>query len=359
MSEQNKLLAVQALQQARRAFHEGDHIQARRLAMRAARLDSTLEDAWLILAALSTPQVSLVYLKRALQSNPQSKRARQGIHWAIRRQRSIQTKIPLSAINQKIPAQTQKILTKKGEDLLRSTQCSRGWSTKKQPGWGTIVASGIIVFIVLCLGAAFWLVLSSNEIVKANQLSAPRPAGAFIKPTLTSTNTPTITVTETPTSTPTPPPTETPTTTFTPLPSPTQQPPPLETPAPVIDLPEQIPSQDHWIDVNLTQQMVYAYEGDRLINSFVVSTGTWQHPTVTGDYRIYAKYRYTDMAGPGYYLPNVPYTMYFYKGYALHGTYWHNNFGTPMSHGCINLSITDAAWLYEWSAVGTLVRIHY
>jgi len=96
-----------------------------------------------------------------------------------------------------------------------------------------------------------------------------------------------------------------------------------------------------------------------VINSFLVSTGTWQHPTVTGDYRIYVKYRYTDMAGPGYYLPNVPYTMYFYKGYALHGTYWHNNFGTPMSHGCINLTITDAAWLYEWSTVGTLVRIHY
>jgi lipoprotein-anchoring transpeptidase ErfK/SrfK len=65
------------------------------------------------------------------------------------------------------------------------------------------------------------------------------------------------------------------------------------------------------------------------------------------------------MSGPGYYLPDVPYIMYFYKGYGLHGTYWHNNFGTPMSHGCVNLTIPDAAWLYNFSSVGTVVNVHY
>ena len=105
--------------------------------------------------------------------------------------------------------------------------------------------------------------------------------------------------------------------------------------------------------------MVYAYEGNTVVNSFLVSTGTWQYPTVTGKYHIYVKYRYTDMAGPGYYLPNVPYTMYFYQGYGLHGTYWHHNFGTPMSHGCVNLQTDDAAWLYNWASVGTLVNVHY
>ena len=64
------------------------------------------------------------------------------------------------------------------------------------------------------------------------------------------------------------------------------------------------------------------------------------------------------MTGPGYYLPGVPYTMYFYKGYALHGTYWHDNFGTPMSHGCVNLETNDAEWLYEFASVGTLVNVH-
>lgn len=114
-----------------------------------------------------------------------------------------------------------------------------------------------------------------------------------------------------------------------------------------------------WIDVDLTHQMIYAYEGNTVVNSFLVSTGTWQYPTVTGQYHIYIKLRYKDMSGPGYYLPNVPYTMFFYQGYAIHGTYWHNNFGTPMSHGCVNLSIPDSEWMYNFASVGTLVNVHY
>jgi len=114
-----------------------------------------------------------------------------------------------------------------------------------------------------------------------------------------------------------------------------------------------------WIDVDLTHQSVYAYEGDVIVNSFIVSTGTWATPTVTGQYNIYVKYRSAKMSGPGYYLPNVPYIMYFYGGYGLHGTYWHNNFGTPMSHGCVNLRTEDAEWLFNWASVGTLVNVHY
>ncbi len=116
---------------------------------------------------------------------------------------------------------------------------------------------------------------------------------------------------------------------------------------------------ERWIDVDLTNQRTYAYEGKKLIRAFTVSTGVWQHPTVTGQYRIYVKYVAADMAGPGYYLPDVPYVMYFYRGYGLHGTYWHNNFGVPMSHGCVNLTIDDAHWLFNWASVGTLVNIHY
>jgi lipoprotein-anchoring transpeptidase ErfK/SrfK len=116
--------------------------------------------------------------------------------------------------------------------------------------------------------------------------------------------------------------------------------------------------KERWIDVDLSSQTVSAYEGKNIVNTFIVSTGTWQHPTVTGKYRIYVKYRYTNMAGPGYFLPDVPYTMYFYDGYGLHGTYWHSNFGTPMSHGCINLETSDAAWLYNWADVGTVVNVH-
>lgn len=116
---------------------------------------------------------------------------------------------------------------------------------------------------------------------------------------------------------------------------------------------------ERWIDVDLTHQRTYAYEGKKLVRAFVVSTGVWQHPTVTGQYHIYVKYVAADMTGPGYYLPDVPYVMYFYRGYGLHGTYWHHNFGVPMSHGCINLKTDDAHWLFNWASVGTLVNIHY
>jgi len=60
-----------------------------------------------------------------------------------------------------------------------------------------------------------------------------------------------------------------------------------------------------------------------------------------------------------YYLPDVPYTMYFYDGYGIHGTYWHDNFGTPMSHGCVNMRTSEAAWLFDFADVGTLVNVHY
>jgi LysM repeat protein len=118
-------------------------------------------------------------------------------------------------------------------------------------------------------------------------------------------------------------------------------------------------SGERWIDINLSQQRITAYVGQTAVYSALVSTGTWRYPTVVGTYYIYVKYRYTPMSGPGYYLPNVPHTMYFYRGYAIHGAYWHNNFGTPMSHGCVNLSLSDAAWFYDWASVGTRVVSHY
>jgi lipoprotein-anchoring transpeptidase ErfK/SrfK len=119
------------------------------------------------------------------------------------------------------------------------------------------------------------------------------------------------------------------------------------------------PTGGKWIDVNLSAQRVTAYVGNTAMRSSLASTGLPATPTPTGRYRIYVKYVSTLMQGPGYYLPNVPYTMYFYRGYGLHGTYWHANFGRPMSHGCINLPTSEAQWLFNWAPVGTLVNIHY
>jgi LysM repeat protein len=111
--------------------------------------------------------------------------------------------------------------------------------------------------------------------------------------------------------------------------------------------------------VVLREQRVYAYQNGQLLRSFVASTGLPRTPTVQGQFRVYVKYRSQTMSGPGYYLPNVPYVMYFYRGYGLHGTYWHSNFGRPMSHGCVNLRTPDAQWLYNWAEVGTPVHVRY
>jgi lipoprotein-anchoring transpeptidase ErfK/SrfK len=118
-----------------------------------------------------------------------------------------------------------------------------------------------------------------------------------------------------------------------------------------------------WIDINLSTQRVTAFEGSRAVFSTAVSTGISWYPTVTGRFSIYHRTPSQTMDGRrlgfNYVLPNVPYVMYFYRDYAIHGTYWHSNFGTPMSHGCVNMSTADARWLYNWSSYGTLVNVHY
>lgn len=118
-----------------------------------------------------------------------------------------------------------------------------------------------------------------------------------------------------------------------------------------------------WIDIDISDQRAYAMKGEEQIREFVVSTGTERYPTITGQFQVYVKHLKADMRGVDlgvpWHLPDVPYVMYFYSGYGIHGTYWHDNFGTPMSHGCINLTIDDAEWLYNFSDIGTPVKIHH
>ena len=123
------------------------------------------------------------------------------------------------------------------------------------------------------------------------------------------------------------------------------------------DAPPAPTSSGKSIVVSTGDQRIYAYENGQLVRSHLVSTGLPDTPTVLGDYKIYVKHVATDMSGPDYYLPAVPYTMYFYQGYGIHGTYWHNSFGRPMSHGCVNLPTEEARWFFEWAEVGTPVRV--
>lgn len=127
-------------------------------------------------------------------------------------------------------------------------------------------------------------------------------------------------------------------------------------------MPTRVPADksesDKWIEIDLSEQRLYAHEGQKTVFKALVSTGIARYPTLTGRFKIYAKYRATRMTGPGYDLPNVPWTMFYSGNYAIHGTYWHNNFGRPMSHGCINMKTVEAKWLYNWAPKGTLVVIH-
>lgn len=114
----------------------------------------------------------------------------------------------------------------------------------------------------------------------------------------------------------------------------------------------QTASGEKHIYIDLSTQTLYAYQGNTLILKTLISSGKW-NITPTGNFHIWEKLRATRMTGgegdDAYDLPNVPYVMYFYNDFGLHGAYWHDNFGHPMSHGCINMRTVDAKELYEWA----------
>lgn len=155
--------------------------------------------------------------------------------------------------------------------------------------------------------------------------------------------------------------TMTPTPTNTPTPSPTVMPTRLfeggELSIPLVG------PNEKWVDVNLTTQTLRAFEGQDVVFETLVSSGLPQYATVTGQFRIYYRLESQTMDGRrlgfDYVTENVPYVQYFYGDFALHGAWWHNNFGQQMSHGCVNLSVPDSKWLYEWADYGTLVNVHY
>ncbi len=123
--------------------------------------------------------------------------------------------------------------------------------------------------------------------------------------------------------------------------------------------PEGLKPNERWIDVNLTQQTLVAFEGTQAVYATLISTGKSSkikdkdHSTPTGTWRIREKHITTTMDGDGtaagdlpYSIEDVPYVMYFFRSYAVHGAFWHRNYGVQMSHGCVNLSPLDAKRLF-------------
>jgi lipoprotein-anchoring transpeptidase ErfK/SrfK len=356
-----------------------------------------LEDPWLILAAVASPRASVPFIQRALQINPDSLRARKGMQWALQRLQEEPTAQTKPVATRQAQVSVLKGTTSPTKSVKRSTPSKK---TSRRPIFPILLLTlGCIAIIFAAWTASTTPALASIlsgtsqpkeevhpqvwarvEIAKPAQASTPAPVLAEVEPTVTipaptaTLPPPTLEPTAVPpTSTPEPElepqPTNTPEATATPAgslvldivedtPVPTAGP-TEEGAAPTAQIQPPVGNGERWIEVNLSEQRLYAWEGDVMISSFLVSTGTWAHPTVTGTFNIWNKTPIQAMSGPGYYLPNVPWVMYFYQDYGIHGTYWHNNFGTPMSHGCVNMTIPDAEWLYNWASYGTVVKVHY
>jgi len=389
--------AQKALQNAREALRDGDRSAARRWAEQAAKLAPQLEDPWLILAAVASPKASVAFIERALKINPDSPRARKGMQWALKRLQEVLpgsggevssdgkidggTTQQTKAVKRSVPP-TKTKRRAIFPALLLALGCivvlAAAWTASSSPALASILSGNSREQPIQTEHPKVWARVEiakpaqSSESVSVAQEAEPvlqLPTQTFPPSTLEPTAAP-------PTSTPEltesndneTNPTAIPEATSTPggslvleivedTPVPTAGPTEESAPAKPVDPP--VGNGVHWIEVNLTQQRVYAWNGDVLANSFIVSTGTWATPTVTGTFNIWNKTPIQTMSGPGYSLPNVPWVMYFYKDYGFHGTYWHNNFGTPMSHGCVNLTIPDSEWLYNWASYGTTVKVHY
>jgi hypothetical protein len=116
--------------------------------------------------------------------------------------------------------------------------------------------------------------------------------------------------------------------------------------------PAGIPAGARWVRIDLRGQTLTAYEGDHPVYATLISSGKAATRTHPGLYKVEHKMIYSDMHGEAndpYIVDRVPYVLYFHKNEALHGTYWHDRFGAPASHGCVNLSLVDARWLFEWA----------
>jgi hypothetical protein len=129
--------------------------------------------------------------------------------------------------------------------------------------------------------------------------------------------------------------------------------------------PPDVPIGTRWITINLFEQTLAAYDNGRLVFATLVAGGIPPWHTRPGTFQVFKKVDRQPMSGSFaadrsdyYYLQDVPWVLYFDRARALHGTYWHDGFGYKRSHGCVNMSIGDASWIYEWADLGTWVYVY-
>jgi len=398
---QTLIQAQQAVQNAREALRVGDRKTTRHWAELAASLAPDTEEPWLLLAAVASPQASLGYLKRALQVNPNSARAHKGMKWAVQRLQS-------APVDQTQPTRTPK---------------SRASSPpRKRSRFYPVL---LIILVSTIVGAAAWTVTSppalSGIIDGVVPVATSQPnsfsQADIAKPTYTPT--PTLTPSPTPTFTPTP------LATDTPLPQPTWTSVPNQAASnPVSEATTSggtyvvqrgntlnqiarrfgvsvqalasannisimatiyagqqlvIPGSDYIppapapasggkrILVDISEQHLYAYQGDTLVYSFVASTGM-NNATRAGSFSVLDKIPNAYGATWDLWMPN--WLGIYYAGSLENGihalpilsngaTLWAGYLGTPISYGCVVLGTYEAQLLYDWAEIGTPVDIQW
>ncbi|MBI3761823.1 MAG: L,D-transpeptidase family protein [Chloroflexi bacterium] len=357
------------IDQARAAIAHGQRVEARRFLWAVLKSNPHNATAWLILAALGSPRASLNYVAHALEARPHDPIARAALRWARKR------------LSPESPPRVEQ---------RERADASAGASPFP---FGLVLLAALVAvgaIATIAIGGGFQD--SRQEVAVAMALSSAKATRTPVP-----TDTPTVTPSPTPTASPAPSPTatqpinpvarastggggaghwidvdlsrqtvtamdgETPIPpTATPFPSSTFLLPSQPARDDVFTPPQSIPSNsggERWIDVDLSKQTLIAYEGATVARTLIVSSGALPYETVTGHFKIYQKYETVDLYGPDFFQPAVPYVMMFYPHFALHAATWHDDFGKPVSHGCINLRMADAAWLYSWAPVGARVEI--
>lgn len=330
---------IKLIREGKAAAEDGREAEARRLFEAVLSEDPDNGAALLWMAWLSeNPRASLSYANRALALYPDNARVRAAQAWA-------QSRVAPSDTHGPVPPEPVKA---KPERRWRRLAPIAALASL-----GAFFA-GMLLILAWYAPEQIPVIAGWGATATPTPTATATPHSPSLTPTTAPTSTPTVTAAPTETATPTSSPTATPSPSVTPVPTETPTPTPGETPQANVPVGDDV----RWINVDLSQQLLTAYEGETPVRTIVVSTGLPRTPTPVGQYRIYIKLLKTDMRGPDYHLRDVPYTMYFYQGYGIHGTYWHSNFGEPMSAGCINLPTDEAEWLFHWASVGTLVNIH-
>ena len=339
----------QAIQNAYKALQNGDNLTARRWAERAAQLAPDMEEPWLILASIASPHASLAYLEQALKINPNNRRASIGLSWAQDRLRR-QTPIASQPAAPAHPAVVAPIRARRRRQ--------RSSSSTLLMLIGSLMALMLMIFLVGATWMAWPGHFSKVEAFISGSTATPTPTTTAIP---TSTFTATNTTTATATKTPLPTHTSTPTRTNTPKPTrtPTRKPTKKPTARPPANGPKRI-------QVSISQQHLYAYQGDVLVYSFAASTGQ-NDGTLTGNFSILDKIPNAYSDPWGFYMPDWM-GIYWAGAYLENGihslpvlnngqTIWGNEIGKPITYGCVVLETADADKLFNWADVGTPVQI--